>query len=260
MCIQYTGIALAFQLRRFPMKISELVKKTGVTKETIHYYIREGVLRKPRKAGKNSADYNQNYIDQINLIKSLRENYFLPLPVIKQLMKLQKKKSNLDQTSFHFLSRHFKPLEQLLSDEIVGRDNFLQETSLDEMTLSLMEEWKVLNGDITDGVTAYSADDVTIGKLIADMKRLGLMPRAGFDPKLLKEFTDFFRDLAGKNIRLFWNANWGEISLEELTMKGIQATEVLSLFFYHSYRKAVREEFKEYIKTQNQNQPPGQRS
>ena len=96
------------------MKISELVKKTGVTKETIHYYIREGVLRKPKKAGKNSADYNQKYIDQIILVKSLRENYFLPLPVIKQLMKLQKKKSDLDQTSFHFLSKHFKPLEQLL--------------------------------------------------------------------------------------------------------------------------------------------------
>ncbi len=231
------------------MKISELVKKTGVTKETIHYYIREGVLRKPKKAGKNSADYNQKYIDQINLIKSLRENYFLPLPVIKQLLTMQKKKSDLDQTSFHFLSNHFKPLEQLLSNEIVGRDNFKNETGLDDVTLSLMEEWDVINGEETDNKICYLADDVIIGKLIADMKRLGMIPKSGFDPKLLKEFTDFFRELAGKNIKLFWNANWGEISMEELTMKGIQATEVLSMFFYHSYRKVVREEFKKYIQT-----------
>jgi DNA-binding IclR family transcriptional regulator len=33
------------------MKISELVKRTGVPKETIHFYIREGLLRKPRKSG-----------------------------------------------------------------------------------------------------------------------------------------------------------------------------------------------------------------
>ncbi|MBA4369657.1 MAG: hypothetical protein C0403_18690 [Desulfobacterium sp.] len=251
---QYTEIRFAYQHRSFQLKISELVKQTGVTKETIHYYIREGILRKPKKAGKNTADYNQKYIDQINLIKSLRENYFLPLPVIKQLITMQKKKSDLDQTSFHFLSNHFKPLEQLLSNEIMGRDNFKNKTSLDDNTLSLMEEWNVINGEDIDGTTRYLADDVIIGKLIADMKRLGMIPKSGFDPKLLKEFTDFFRELAQKNIKLFWNANWGDISMEELTMKGIQATEVLSLFFYHSYRKVVREEFKEYIKTINPDQ------
>ncbi|NNL75879.1 MAG: MerR family DNA-binding transcriptional regulator, partial [Desulfobacterales bacterium] len=32
------------------MKISQLVKRTGVPKETIHFYIREGLLRKPRKS------------------------------------------------------------------------------------------------------------------------------------------------------------------------------------------------------------------
>lgn len=236
------------------MKISELVKKTGVTKETIHYYIREGVLRKPRKSGKNSADYNQKYIDQINLIKSLRENYFLPLPVIKTLMKLQKKKSDFDQTAFHYLSKNLKPLEQLLSDEIVGRENFTKETGLNDNTLALMEEWNVINSEAADGKDAYLADDVMIGKLIADMIRLGLIPKSGFDPKRLKEFTDFLRNMATKNIELFWGADWGDLSTDELTMKGVQATEILSLYFYHSYRKVVREEFKKYLQKQNPDQ------
>ena len=236
------------------MKISELVKKTGVTKETIHYYIREGVLRKPRKSGKNSADYNQKYIDQINLIKSLRENYFLPLPVIKTLMKLQKKKSDFDQTAFHYLSKNFKPLEQLLSDEILGRENYMKETGLNEVTLTLMEEWNVINGETANGSISYLADDVMIGKLIADMIRLGLIPKSGFDPKLLKDLTDFLRTMATKNIELFWGVDWGDVSTDELTMKGVQATEVLSLYFYHSYRKVVREEFKKYIQKQNPDQ------
>ena len=60
------------------MKIRELVKKTGVSKETIHYYIREGLLRKPRKFGKNVAEYNENHVEQIRIIKALRDNYFLP--------------------------------------------------------------------------------------------------------------------------------------------------------------------------------------
>ena len=65
------------------MKIRELVKRTGVPKETIHFYIREGLLRKPRKSNVNSADYNENYVDQIQLIKNLRDNYYLPIPEIK---------------------------------------------------------------------------------------------------------------------------------------------------------------------------------
>ena len=54
------------------MKIGELVKRTGVPKETIHYYIREGLLRKPRKSASNTADYTRAHVEQIRLIKELR--------------------------------------------------------------------------------------------------------------------------------------------------------------------------------------------
>ncbi len=64
------------------MKIRELTKRTGISKETIHHYIREGLLRKPRKTGKNTADYSEVYVRQVRLIKELRDNYFLPLLVL----------------------------------------------------------------------------------------------------------------------------------------------------------------------------------
>ena len=79
------------------MKISELVKRTGVPKETIHFYIREGLLRKPRKSGVNAADYNEGYIDQILLIKDLRDNYYLPIPEIKKVIKDFKRQSPSNQ-------------------------------------------------------------------------------------------------------------------------------------------------------------------
>jgi hypothetical protein len=54
--------------------------------------------------------------------------------------------------------------------------------------------------------------------------------------------------MAIKNIDVFWNAEWGDISTEALSLKGIQATEILSLFFYHMYRKLVMEEFINHLK------------
>ena len=69
------------------MKLRELISRTGVSKETIQFYLREGVLPKPRKRGKGQADYGENYIELIELIKDLQEKHFLPLAVIKKIIK-----------------------------------------------------------------------------------------------------------------------------------------------------------------------------
>ena len=100
------------------MKISELVKRTGVPKETIHFYIREGLLRKPRKSSVNSAEYNESYVDQIQLIKDLRDNYYLPIPEIKKIVKNFKKQSPSDQAVSQFHSKFSRPLDRLLTTEV----------------------------------------------------------------------------------------------------------------------------------------------
>ena len=67
------------------MKIKELTEKTGAPKQTIHYYLKSGLLPKPRKTGANSAQYSSVHVERIRLIKSLQENFFLPLAVIKKI-------------------------------------------------------------------------------------------------------------------------------------------------------------------------------
>ena len=61
------------------MKISELVKQTQVSKETIHYYIREGLLPRPRKLGKNVAEYTTRAMwSEFASSKSCRTTAFSP--------------------------------------------------------------------------------------------------------------------------------------------------------------------------------------
>lgn len=229
------------------MKISELVKVTGVPKETIHYYIREGILRKPRKTGKNTADYNESHVDQIRTIKALRDNYFLPIPVIKKLIKKHKKQSHPEQSSFRFLSEYFRPLDQLVSTEVNGISAFLEATGLSRKWLDKMEEWHVITAEKRGDAVFYAQDDVIIGKLIADMDRIGIGPRDGFDPKELKDFTAVLRAFVAKNLERYMEAGWNKMTPDELREKGSHSTEVMSLFFYHIYRKLVREEYKHYL-------------
>lgn len=229
------------------MKISELAKRTGVSKETIHYYIREGVLKKPRKTGKNTADYDEGFVDQIRTIKALRENYFLPIPVIKKLIKKHRKQSRTDQRSFQFLSEYFRPLDQLFFSEVTGKAEFLKATGMSEQWLSKMTDWGVLTCEQRDGGDCFSQENVIIGKLLVDMDRIGIGPRHGFDPEELKHFTALFRKMVAKNLERTMNAGWDKMSEDELHRKGSQSTEVMSLFFYHMYRKLVKEEYKRYL-------------
>lgn len=225
------------------MKISELAERTGVPKETIHYYLREGVLRRPHKKGKNRADYNENYVEQIHIIKELQDNYFLPLSVIKRILKQLKRQSPSDKSSFQLLSAYFKPLERLLNAEVTGKDAFRETTGLSSKWLTQMEEWKVITAHINDGQPVYSQDDVIIGKLMVDMDRLGFGPKDGYDPENMKRIADFVRNYVQTSQRNYYQSNMGRLFSEERTEKEVSIRELTSLFFYHLYRKLVREEF-----------------
>src|SRR6056297_2395875 len=126
------------------MKISELVRQTCVPKDTIHYYIREGLLRKPRKSAVNAADYNQGHVHQLLLIKDLRNNYYLPIPEIKRIVRSYKKQSPSDQAVARVNSRYFRPMERLVETEIKGRTEFREATGLSDKWLGKMEEWGII--------------------------------------------------------------------------------------------------------------------
>ena len=224
------------------MKISQLVKRTGVPKETIHFYIREGLLRKPRKSGVNSAEYNETYVDQIQLIKDLRDNYYLPIPEIKKIIKDFRKQSPSDQAVSQFHSRFFRPADRLFANEIEGRDAFRQATGLGRKWLAMAEEWGVITPEIlTDGKTLYSPDDIAIGKLMVDMDRLGFGPKDGFDPEDLRYISEFVRKYVVDISRKYYENNLEKMTSKEGVERASQYHELISLFFYHLYRKFIRE-------------------
>ncbi len=231
------------------MKISELVKKTNVSKETIHYYIREGALPKPRKSGKNTADYDEETIEQIQLIKDLQENFFLPLSEIKKIIKQQKKHSLVDKVKFRFLTKNVRPVDQISFNTITGRDNFMKATGLSEKWLDQMEAWGIITPETQDDCLIYSFDNVTIGKLIVDMGHLGFGPKDGYNPEDLKLYADFVKHVVLPTQMNFLKDHLHLLTSSEFQEKGIRLVEAVGLFFYHMYRKTVKEEIIRILNT-----------
>jgi DNA-binding transcriptional MerR regulator len=222
------------------VKISELVKQTRVSKETIHYYVREGLLPRPRKLGKNVADYKEGYVEQIRLIKELQDHCFLPLSMIKRILKFEK--GSPERESFLQLhADYFRPVDKLLPTEIVGEEEFRKSTGLGRRWLAKMEQWRIITPEIRNGQKIYSQDDLTLGKVVVDMDRIGLGPKDGFDPEALKFYRDMFRDIVVMSHRYYWQGGLGKLSSEEHSLRLVQARDIMGVFFYHLYRKLSRE-------------------
>jgi DNA-binding transcriptional MerR regulator len=223
------------------MKISELSRRTNVPKETIHYYVREGFIPRPRKKGKNVSDYDETFIERILLIKQIQDHFFLPLPIIKKIIKQQSKSPEL-KALLELRMGYFSPLDQFLQKEVVGEDSFCKTTGMGKKWLAKFEEWGVISSITREGEKVYSQDDVIIGRLLVDLDRAGFGPKDGFDPEYARRYTDLYKQIVKLSHENFLNTNLDKFTLQENLERGIRGRELMGVFFYHLYRKLVREE------------------
>jgi hypothetical protein len=83
---------------------------------------------------------------------------------------------------------------------------------------------------------------VIIGKLLVDLDRAGFGPKDGVDPESARRYTDLFRPIVKMAHGSFVNADLDKFTPEENLERGIRGRELMGVFFYHLYRKLVREE------------------
>ncbi len=68
------------------LKMSEVVKMTNVSKSTILYYVKEGLLPEPDKPKTNLHLYDESVIPRIEFIKFLQHNLHYSISEIKQIL------------------------------------------------------------------------------------------------------------------------------------------------------------------------------
>jgi DNA-binding transcriptional MerR regulator len=223
------------------MKISELSRRTNVPKETIHYYVRQGFIPRPRKKGKNVSDYDESFVERILLIKQIQDHFFLPLSLIKKIIKQRNKFPEL-KSLLDLRIGYFSPLDQFLQKEVVGEEALAKSTGMARKWISKFEGWGVISSVMREGQKVYSQDDVIIGKLLVDLDRAGFGPKDGVDPEVARRYTVLFKQIVKMAHGSFLSADLDKFTAEENLERGIRGRELMGVFFYHLYRKLVREE------------------
>lgn len=68
------------------MRISELSDRSGLTVQTIKFYLREGLLPKGTATAATRADYDDGHLKRLRLIRALREVGDLPIAAITRIV------------------------------------------------------------------------------------------------------------------------------------------------------------------------------
>jgi DNA-binding transcriptional MerR regulator len=68
------------------MKIAELSKQTGCSVPTIKYYLREGLLPRGVRTAANQADYRDEHVHRLRLIRALLDIGNLPIATVRAVL------------------------------------------------------------------------------------------------------------------------------------------------------------------------------
>ncbi len=70
------------------MRIKELAVRAGVSRYTIHYYLREDLLPPPLKTGRTMALYSTVHLDCLRLVREMREEQGMSIAEVRQEVRI----------------------------------------------------------------------------------------------------------------------------------------------------------------------------
>jgi DNA-binding transcriptional MerR regulator len=201
------------------MRMRDLESASGVSRETIRFYIREGLLPEPVRTARNSATYTDEHLARLLTIRRLKDERFLPLSVIRSL----------------FAGEQPDWLEPQMLPEI---DHLLR-TRLDAEGERLdAVEFMLANGgsadDLADciaaGVIGVAADgsisprDQRILRLVLDGTKLGFTRERGYFSQEFGRIADVMHSLAELEVKSFFARvapHVGELEAADMAERGI---------------------------------------
>ena len=158
------------------MRISEVARAAGVSRPTVHYYIKAGLLTPPLVSSRNMSYYDPHCVDEIRLIKELQTKKYLPLAVIKMILQHER----TGQEPAHLvemreaLGEMFRPLE---SGEKTGGLTFaklIASSGLPAIVLKKMETLGLLSPVGSGRGKLYDDIDVNVARNIKELMDQGL--------------------------------------------------------------------------------------
>ncbi len=186
------------------LKMKDLQARTGLSRQAIHFYLREGLLPEPHRPKRNVAHYSEEHVARIRLIKRLQEEKFLPLGVIKNM--LADADSHVGDAVGGLATFQLTTLA-LLDGDVPTSDRSVAEVSaahnIHEAEIAALASSGVIRLRDLDGKPCLDFRDAAIVELWARLMALGFRGRSGYDEGYLAQFMSVLEPLAEAEVANF---------------------------------------------------------
>lgn len=190
------------------MRIDELAQRAGVPSRTIRYYTQQGLLAPPTLRGRVGF-YSPSHLDRLRLIKELQEKRFLPLTVIRSVIRNYEAGADLD-AMLAPLEMVFAPRWDASDAADLRRDELAHHAGVSEGVVEAAEDMGFLFPRLRGRERRYSRDDLLMLDVAARWLELGL-PR-----ELGRLYRRAFEEISREQVRAFNDSIVLPIAKQEL--------------------------------------------
>lgn len=189
------------------LRMRDLTRQTGLTRETIHFYIAQGLLPPGTKTGRNTAEYGREHLERLLRIRELQAQHFLPLRAIRALLADERSDDDLTPEQAALLSRVRATLPHLAGRpqgavrvaDIAGAPHLARDVEA-LRTAGIIE----VRG--RGRAARVSAEDAEILRAWVAARAVGFGPERGVHPVALAIYDTAIRDLVSQEMQTFSRA------------------------------------------------------
>jgi DNA-binding transcriptional MerR regulator len=192
------------------LRMRDLVRESGLPRETIHFYKLQGLLPEPVKTGRNTALYTQDHVERLRRIRELQERQFLPLKAIRAI---------LEDTDEEGFTPDQEDLVRQVRATLAGWTSDQQRptvavaelvpTRVSRRELRELMDAGLITVHGSGPGARVSEDDAVILECWAQFKEAGLGPDQGVNPAELRLYDEAMERLIAREARLALRARAG---------------------------------------------------
>lgn len=198
------------------MRMRDLERITGVGRETIRFYIREGLLPEPERTGRNSAWYDVRFVERLRLVRELRQKRFLPLHVIKAIVGGDAAPSRDEvRTLVELDGKLFPAVAGMPATEAERLTAVAKRAGLPAAEIRALAETGALEITMRGGREWLEEPAIHMVELWAKVRQAGFSDALGFGPHRLRLYVDLVSWLAREELRMFTQGLTGRVTTEQ---------------------------------------------
>ena len=231
-------------LRAHPSRMRDLCAATGLDRQTIHFYIQQGLLPPGHKTGRNMAWYGEAHLERLRLIQKLQQERFLPLKAIKAIFEGREKGFAPEQALFlervkARLGSELAPPERAATEEA---EALIRRLALPAEDLAEAVALGMIGTQARDGTTYVVASDVWMLELVAQLRAAGFTRARGFRIADVAFYEEAVRRLFGEEMGLIFD-RLTDVPPDEVAGMIEKALPVLHTFLARFHAERFREFF-----------------